>query len=143
MSTQHAHALSGCGPEAPNPDSSPLSTCDIHSILSNQRRLYLLEELFARKGRAEFDDLVDAVCERELEATGEKTSWSDKRKSVRVSLYQTHMSRLKDDAIVDYARRTGTIALAQNSDIVAPYLDVEVETAGFLDRVSSALRSMY
>lgn len=140
MSIQQPNALSDCGTEVPNTSSSALSTCEIHTILSNQRRLYLLEELFAREGVAEFNDLVDAVVVRELEIAPDDPDWSTKRKTVRVSLYQTHIKRLKESSIVDYTSKTGTISLGEHADAVAPYLEVPgiEETHGFFDRVSRA-----
>lgn len=146
MSIQHAHALSDCGTETPNADASTICTTEIHSILSNKRRLFLLEELIARE-EAEFNDLVDAVAQRELGITPENPDWHDERKKVRVSLYQTHIDRLKEHGIIDYQRKTGLIQLAENAEAISPYLEVPTlgtteDSCGILDRVSSAFRSM-
>ena len=148
MSIQDAHALSDCGTEAANAAVSGISTTEIHSILSNKRRLFLLEELVAIAGQeAEFNDLVDAVAERELGITPDDPSWSDERKKVRVSLYQTHIERLRDAGVVDYERKTGLIELGEHADEILPYLDVGSAAAthgddSIVGRVSSAFRAL-
>ncbi|MFB1066473.1 hypothetical protein [Natrinema sp. H-ect4] len=142
MSIQHADALSDCGTEAPNAGSSGISTTEIHAILSNKRRLFLLEELVALEGKAEFNDLVDRVAQRELGISPKHPNWSDERKKVRVSLYQTHIKRLKQDGVVDYRSKTGTIVLGENSESVLSYLEVPANDDGFFGRVSDAFRAM-
>lgn len=145
MSIQSAHPLSDCGPKAENTGSSTLPAHKIHSILSNQRRYLLLEELVARDGRAEFDDLVEVVVVRELGIGPEHAEWAKKRKTVRTSLYQTHMKRLKDHGVVDFRSKTGVIQFGDNAEAILPYLEAPAEpgdSAGLFDRLANAFGSI-
>lgn len=139
MSIKNAHALSDCGIEAEKSTDSGLETVEIHALLSNERRLFALEYLFAQNGQAEFNAIVDHVAQRELDVAPDDPEWSDARHKVRVSVYQTHIDRLKDDGIVDYERKTGTIRLGKNASEVAPFLDLEEESSSWMDRFEFVL----
>jgi len=64
---------------------------------------------------------------------------ADKRKTVYVSLYQTHVPRLADAGVVEYDQSTKMIRLTDRSSVLLSYLrhDPDAEKQGLLSRVLS------
>ena len=85
-------------------------------ILGNSRRMLMIEFLQNREGRAELREVVDFIAEREG-ATDRKH-----RKSVYVSLVQTHIPRLQREGVISFER--GTVTLLRIPDDVTVYMEV-------------------
>ncbi len=85
-------------------------------ILGNSRRMLMIEFLQNREGRAELREVVDFIAEREG-ATDRKH-----RKSVYVSLVQTHIPKLEREGVISFER--GTVTLLGIPDDVTVYMEV-------------------
>lgn len=71
---------------------------EIHEILSNERRSYLLELLVAESPR-ELSELAEAIAAAEA---GEEPPPRNIRQSVYVSLHQSHLPKLTEVGFVEY-----------------------------------------
>ena len=85
-------------------------------ILGNSRRMLMIEYLQNREGRAELRDVVDFIAEKEG-ATDRKH-----RKSVYVSLVQTHIPKLEREGVISFER--GTVRLLKIPEDVTVYMEV-------------------
>ncbi|ASJ03515.1 hypothetical protein A3L09_09725 [Thermococcus profundus] len=85
-------------------------------ILGNERRMLLIEFLQMRNGKAELRDIVDYIAEREGNTDRKH------RKSVYVSLMQTHIPKLEREGILTFER--GVITLLRVPDNVTLYMEV-------------------
>jgi hypothetical protein len=85
---------------------------DLFEALDNRRRRYMIHYLQRREG----DDPVDVsevsaqVAAWELDADPELIGYDD-RKNVHTALYQFHAPKLDDLGLVEYDKRSGTVAL--------------------------------
>jgi len=86
------------------------------TILGNDRRMLMIEFLQKRDGRAELRDLVEYIALREG-STDRKH-----RKSVYVSLVQTHIPKLQREGVVAFER--GIITLLKIPDDVNVYMEL-------------------
>ncbi|AEH24903.1 DUF7344 domain-containing protein [Pyrococcus yayanosii] len=99
----------------------PLSSAGLMSspssmILGNDRRTWIIEFLQKNGKEAEISELVDYITKIEGNTSRRH------RKSVYVSLVQTHLPKLKREGIVEIKR--GTIRLLQVPDDVNAYIVV-------------------
>lgn len=85
-------------------------------ILGNKRRMLLIEFLQRKNGSAELRDVVEYIAEREGNTDRKH------RKSVYVSLMQTHLPKLEREGIVTFSR--GRITLLKVPDNVTLYMEV-------------------
>lgn len=85
-------------------------------ILGNERRMLLIEFLQMRNGRAELRDIVEYIAEKEGNPDRKH------RKSVYVSLMQTHIPKLEREGVLAFER--GVITLLQVPDNVTLYMEV-------------------
>lgn len=113
-----------------------LSETEIFELLAAPRRRAILRMLARRGGEGTFGDLTNEI------ATGEHGADSDAgtRKSVYVSLYQTHVPRLAEAGVLTYDERTKTVALAGPWPQLMAYLDFDplARKQGFFSRVLRA-----
>ncbi len=86
------------------------------TILGNDRRMLMIEYLRERKGKAELRELVEYIAEREG-ATDRKH-----RKSVYVSLVQTHIPKLEREGVITF--RHGVVTLLKIPEDVTVYMEV-------------------
>jgi DNA-binding transcriptional ArsR family regulator len=94
------------------------------SLLLTPRRKCILKHLSENGGEANVEELISRILTLENKERNYKT-----RKSVYVSLMQTHLPRLEREGIVRYDRKMGKIvliALPEGSDLYA-------ETVGKFD----------
>jgi len=101
----------------------------IFEILKNSRRRETLHYLDANDGDATLSDLAEHIAALENDTTVKAIS-SSQRKRVYVGLYQCHLPKMDDMAIVDFDQNRGTIELGPNADQLKPYLD-EPEQEGW------------
>ncbi|NJE42843.1 hypothetical protein [Thermococcus sp. GR6] len=85
-------------------------------ILGNDRRMLLIEFLQRQGGKAELRDLVEYIAEKEGDTDRRH------RKSVYVSLVQTHLPKLERDGVVTFDR--GVITLLKIPDNVTVYMEL-------------------
>lgn len=104
------------------PDSDlDLEEVEIHSILSNERRRYVIEFLRETEGSLPVRDLSERIAEIE---TGESPPPSNIRQSAYVSLHQTHLPKLDELGIVDYDGTTGDVKLTDRADQLQIYMEI-------------------
>ena len=101
----------------------PLSRDTIFTMLSNQRRRYVIHFMKRNPGPIRIRDLAQQVAAWENGIEIEELTYKQ-RKRVYTSLHQTHLPKLNDAGVVEYDRDRGTIALASGAAELDIYLDV-------------------
>jgi DNA-binding transcriptional ArsR family regulator len=101
-----------------------LSQDTLFSLLSNQRRRFILQYLNRTGETIQLQDLATEVAAWENETEPEKLT-DKQRKRLYVSLYQTHIPRLEEAGIIDYDRETGEIRLKNRDNDLDRYLDTD------------------
>jgi len=103
--------------------SEPLSKDDIFTVLSNERRRFVLRYLKDHEGVAEIRDLAQQVAAWENDVPVEQLNYKQ-RKRVYTSLHQTHLPKLDDCGIVEYDRDRKTVELTDRIETLDIYLEV-------------------
>ncbi|WP_297509128.1 hypothetical protein [Thermococcus sp.] len=85
------------------------------SILGNSRRMLMIEYLRGSDGRAELRDVVDYIAEKEGDTNRKH------RKSVYVSLIQTHIPKLEREGVITFNR--GIVTLVKVPEDVTVYME--------------------
>ncbi|MBO8175762.1 MAG: hypothetical protein H0Z18_10945 [Thermococcus sp.] len=85
-------------------------------ILGNDRRMFIIEYLQKCNGKAELRDLVQYIAEKEGNTDRKH------RKSVYVSLIQTHIPKMEREGIIEFQH--GTIELIQIPENVDVYMEI-------------------
>jgi hypothetical protein len=98
----------------------PLTECEIHQILSNDRRRAVLEHLGSVRGPVGVGALSKAVAAGEA---GGETAPPAVRNSVYTALHQTHLPRLHDLGVVHYDRDRSEVWLLGRSRAVDCYAE--------------------
>lgn len=98
-----------------------LEAGQIHDILRNDRRRLAIKCLRENSGQLTVRDLSEDVATRE---TGESPAPRDKRRSVYVSLHQTHLPKLDDLDIVRYDTDSKEVELRDRATEVTTYMEV-------------------
>ncbi|MFB6082400.1 MAG: hypothetical protein ABEJ67_06220 [Halanaeroarchaeum sp.] len=98
-----------------------LDRSEIHDVLRNDRRRMVLEELEAAAGRETLRELSERIAERE---TGETPAPRDIRRSVYVSLQQTHLPKLDGLGIIEYDDDEQVVTLDHNARELSVYMEV-------------------
>lgn len=99
----------------------------VFKLLSSQRRRHVLHCLRERESPIELSALAEEVAARESGEPRAEVS-AEEAKRVHLSLYHTHVPKLKDANVVRYDRESDTVALAVDPDRLERYeevLDVE------------------
>jgi DNA-binding transcriptional ArsR family regulator len=110
--------------------SDGLSEDDVFSMLSNQRRRYVIAYLDRTEGaEVSLGDLAERIAAWENDVDVAELTYKQ-RKRVYTSLHQTHLPKLDEAGVVDYDRDRGTITAAER----APDLDAYLSTVGGDDR---------
>jgi hypothetical protein len=105
-----------------DPASSELSQDALFSTLRNERRREVIAYLRDRESHADLRDLSEHVAAVENDCEQTDVTY-DQRKRVQTALYQMHLPKLADRAIVSYDRRAGEIELAAGAQPYLAYLD--------------------
>ncbi|RXK51361.1 DUF7344 domain-containing protein [Halorientalis pallida] len=98
-----------------------LDAGEIHDILRNDRRRLAIKCLRERDDALSVRDLSEQVATRE---TGESPAPRDKRRSVYVSLHQTHLPKLDELGIVDYDTDSKEVRLCDRAAEITTYMEV-------------------
>ncbi|NJE13771.1 hypothetical protein [Thermococcus sp. LS2] len=85
-------------------------------ILGNDRRMLIIEYLQKCNGKAELRELVQYIAEKEGNTDRKH------RKSVYVSLTQTHIPKMEREGIIEF--KHGTIKLIQIPENVDVYMEI-------------------
>ncbi|WP_135826572.1 DUF7344 domain-containing protein [Halorussus ruber] len=108
-----------------SPDSEEeLDPSEIHNVLRNDRRRHAIQHLRDTDGPLSVDTLAEHIASVE---TGEDPPPRDVRKSVYVSLHQTHLPKLDELGIVDYDQREQMLELRDRAEQVEVYMEVVSE----------------
>ncbi|ASA76804.1 hypothetical protein [Thermococcus sp. 5-4] len=86
------------------------------TILGNDRRMLMIEYLKEKDGRVELRELVEYIAEREGDTDRKH------RKSVYVSLVQTHIPKLEREGVITFNH--GVVTLLKVPDDVTVYMEV-------------------
>ncbi|NJE77224.1 hypothetical protein [Thermococcus sp. ES12] len=86
------------------------------TILGNDRRMLMIEYLKEKEGQAELRELVEYIAEREGDTDRKH------RKSVYVSLVQTHIPKLEREGVITFNH--GIVTLLKIPDDVTVYMEV-------------------
>lgn len=98
-----------------------LEPSEIHNVLWNDRRRHTLKHLRDSDGVISVDTLAEHIAAIE---TGEEPPPRNVRKSVYVSLHQTHLPKLDELNIIDYDQRDQEIELLDRAAEVEVYMEV-------------------
>jgi DNA-binding transcriptional ArsR family regulator len=104
----------------------PLSKDDIFTVLSNERRRFVLRYLKDHEEAVQIRDLAQQVASWENDVPIEQLNYKQ-RKRVYTSLHQTHLPKLDDCGIVEYDRDRKTVALTDRIETLDIYLEVVPE----------------
>jgi len=85
-------------------------------ILGNDRRMFIIEFLRKSNGKADLRDLVEYIAKKEGNTDRKH------RKSVYVSLMQTHIPKMEREGIIEFSH--GTIKLIQIPENVDVYMEI-------------------
>lgn len=124
MSDDRTPRLSGgdwsaeTGPESGN---SPAAHDEIFALLSSARRRRVVRYLLLNDGEVSSGTLVDAIAALEAAPGSDRPEAAD-RKSVYVSLRQTHLPRLAEAGVVEYDRDEDTVRPTGRLSLLAPPL---------------------
>lgn len=94
---------------------------EVHDILRNDRRRYVIKELQNRLEPVSLRLLSERIAEIE---TGESPPPSNVRASVYNSLHQTHLPKLDEKEIVNYDKDRKTVTLREPARQVDLYMEV-------------------
>lgn len=94
---------------------------DIHDVLRNDRRRMVLEALGDADAPVSARELSEAIAARE---SGCDPAPRDVRRSVYISLQQTHLPKLDDLNVVDYDDATREVRPGDNAADVGVYMEV-------------------
>jgi hypothetical protein len=102
-------------------DEDRLDETVVYEILSSDRRRHTINYLRASDEGVEVNDIAEYIAEKE---TGESPPPKDARKTVYVSLHQTHLPKMDDLDIVNYDTDTKEVTLSDSFQDVAVYMEV-------------------
>lgn len=103
-------------------DETP-SNDDLYELLSDRRRRYALHYLLQRDEPVAVGELAEQVAAWENDKPVAQLD-SQERKRVYIALYQSHLSRLDDEGLVDYDEAAGTVTVTDSLADVDLYLEV-------------------
>jgi len=106
-------------------------------LLSNARRLYLLEYLHDRDEPVQLTEAATHIAARENGKSPEELE-KEERRRVYISLYQTHLQLLLERGVIDWNESTNDIELVDSSQVES-YLDTNEPATRRWDQAHVAL----
>ena len=100
--------------------STELESVEIHDVLRNERRQMVLKFLRDSGGMISARELSEQIAEAE---SGESPPPSNLRRSVYISLHQTHLPKLHEMDIVGYDQSAKTVELKERGKEVSVYME--------------------
>ena len=104
--------------------SDSLAESEIFHILGNDRRRAIVQLLADHPERVDVSDVATTIAESETDTTPVPNNLY---KSVYVSLQQTHLPQLEEDAVIQYDPEAKTIQPGPHFDDVYRYVDDETD----------------
>ncbi|SDK91651.1 MULTISPECIES: DUF7344 domain-containing protein [Natronorubrum] len=105
--------------------SESLAESEVFHILGNDRRRAIVQLLAEEAGQVDVSDIASEIAANETDTTPVPNNLY---KSVYVSLQQTHLPQLQEDAVIEYDSDAKTIQRGPNFDDVLQYIDGHGET---------------
>ena len=105
--------------------SEPLAESEVFHILGNDRRRAIVQLLAEEAGQVDVSDIASEIAASETDTTPVPNNLY---KSVYVSLQQTHLPQLQEDAVIEYDSDAKTIQRGPNFDDVLQYINGHGET---------------
>jgi len=103
------------------PDNASLSQNEVYDLLSNARRRFVISHLRERGEPVDIMELSETVAAWENDV--ERDELTDQQiKRVYVSLYQTHVPKLRESGIVEYDKEESLVTLTSNVTELDTYL---------------------
>ncbi|MFU8867664.1 ArsR family transcriptional regulator [Natronococcus sp.] len=99
-----------------------LEESEVFHILGNDRRRAIVQLLAGEAGRIDVSEVATEIASTESESSSVPNNLY---KSVYVSLQQTHLPQLQEDAVIEYDSDAKTIRPGPNFDDVLTYVDGE------------------
>jgi hypothetical protein len=100
--------------------SDSLEESDVFHILGNDRRRAIVQLVAEEPGQIDVSDVATEIAAAESESTPVPNNLY---KSVYVSLQQTHLPQLQEDAVIEYDSDAKTIRPGPNFENVLMYVD--------------------
>lgn len=97
-----------------------LEESEVFHILGNDRRRAIVQLLATNTERIDVSDVATEIAERESDTTPVPNNLY---KSVYVSLQQTHLPQLEEEAVIEYDSDAKTIEPGENFHDVLRYID--------------------
>ena len=115
--------------ERPDEATAELTREDVFEVLSNRRRRYALHYLKQLEDGeiAELSELSSQVAAWESGVDVDAVTYDD-RKSVQTSMYQFHLPKLQEKAVIEYDKRSGEIRRTDAVDTFDLYLETVPES---------------
>ncbi len=98
----------------------------LYTALSNKRRRYTLHYLKQVDDAVSVRELSEQVAAWENDTAIEELT-SQERKRVYIALYQSHLSTMDEEGLIDYDEDAGTVVLSDSMRSVDLYLEVVPE----------------
>lgn len=98
----------------------PLEESEVFHILGNDRRRAIVQLLADEGGQIDVSDVASEIAATESDTTPVPNNLY---KSVYVSLQQTHLPQLQEDAVIEYDSDAKTIQPGRHFDDVLTYVD--------------------
>ncbi|WP_254524292.1 DUF7344 domain-containing protein [Natrinema caseinilyticum] len=103
----------------------PLEESEVFHILGNDRRRAIVQQLADEGGQIDVSDVASEIAATESDTTPVPNNLY---KSVYVSLQQTHLPQLQEDAVIEYDSDAKTIQPGRHFDDVLTYVDGHSDT---------------
>ncbi|UHQ95407.1 DUF7344 domain-containing protein [Haloterrigena alkaliphila] len=97
-----------------------LEESEVFHILGNDRRRAIVQLLAEESGQVDVSDIASEIAATETDTTPVPNNLY---KSVYVSLQQTHLPQLQEDAVIEYDSEAKTIQPGAHFDEVLQYID--------------------
>ncbi|MDQ2052131.1 ArsR family transcriptional regulator [Natronolimnohabitans sp. A-GB9] len=97
-----------------------LEESEVFHILGNDRRRAIVQLLAEESGQVDVSDIASEIAASETDTTPVPNNLY---KSVYVSLQQTHLPQLQEDAVIEYDSDAKTIQPGEHFDDVLQYID--------------------
>jgi hypothetical protein len=105
----------------------PQSLDRIYDLLKNERRRVVLDYLRDHETPASLGSVTDYVASVQNGVDVDEVS-TQERKRVYVSLFQTHLPKMADQAALRFDNDEGTVACAERTELFIQYLDLYQES---------------
>lgn len=100
-----------------------LSETALYNALSQKRRRYTLHYLKQRTEPVSAQELAEQVAAWENHKTVQELT-SQERKRVYIALYQSHLSTMDEEGLVEYDEDNGMVQLSDSMETIDLYLEI-------------------